>query len=69
MGMNAVKASERLLAIEGYKYITSTDREALRVAREALMGNPCAVCVYQPPTAGDGRPCRYCPATGVVRSD
>lgn len=62
--MRATEAAERLTIMEGYKCITDVDKMALRTAREALRGNPCAVCIYQPPTAGDGRPCTYCPAVG-----
>lgn len=27
-------------------------------------GNPCDLCVYNPPSSFDGKPCTYCPATG-----
>lgn len=62
--MNALKAIERLERIKTYKCISDADKVALTVALEALRGNPCAVCIYQPPTAGDGRPCTICPAVG-----
>ena len=26
---------------------------------------PCSLCRYAPPSAGDGKPCTYCPAEGV----
>lgn len=27
-------------------------------------GNPCDLCVYNPPSSFAGKPCTYCPATG-----
>ena len=26
--------------------------------------DPCDLCVYNPPSSLDGKPCTYCPATG-----
>ena len=28
------------------------------------LGNPCDLCVYNPPSSFDGKPCTYCPAAG-----
>lgn len=67
--MKAREAAERLSRLQAYEHIGVDDKIALQIALEALRGNPCAVCVYQPPTAGDGRPCAYCPATAAVREE
>lgn len=33
---------------------------------EACADSPCDLCVYNPPSAGDGKPCTMCPAEGKV---
>jgi hypothetical protein len=64
--MKAQEAAKRLEGLAGYINISEADKAALRAAQEALRGNPCAVCINNPPTAGDGRPCAYCPAASMV---
>jgi hypothetical protein len=64
--MKAQEAAKRLKIIMCGYNISEANKEALRVALEALRGNPCAVCINNPPTAGDGRPCAYCPAASMV---
>lgn len=64
--MNALEAAQRLERIAGYINISPEDKAALRAAQEALSGNPCAVCVHQPPVAGYGKPCVGCPAVGIA---
>lgn len=64
--MNAQEAAERVEKMVVDINIGEEDKKALWAALEALRGNPCAVCIYSPPKAGDGRPCVKCPATGAI---
>ena len=64
--MKVAEASERLSRMLSNKFIGADDRAALRIAQEALNGNPCGVCVYQPPDSEGRKPCSYCPATAAV---
>ena len=44
------------------------DVESLNVAIKAMeMNSPCDLCAYNPPSAGDGKPCTMCPAIGEVK--
>lgn len=64
--MNSLEAAQKVEKLMEYDSLRGDYKDALQVALEALRGNPCAVCVYSPPTAGDGRPCTVCPAVGAV---
>lgn len=33
-------------------------------AAEQINLTPCDVCLFNPPSSADGKPCGYCPATG-----
>ena len=62
--MNSKEAADKIEKIVKHKTIRKDYQNALQLAIEALRGNPCAVCIYSPPSAGDGRPCAHCPAVG-----
>lgn len=64
--MKAPEAAQRLQRMMSNSSIGREDRNALQTAVEALMGNPCVVCAYSPPSAGIGKPCTGCPAVGAV---
>ena len=40
----------------------SREQPTLTPPKEATY--PCDLCVYNPPSSLDGKPCTYCPATG-----
>lgn len=60
--MNAQEAAQRLEIMSVRGIIGESDKKAVWVALEALRGNPCAVCIYSPPSAD--KPCCKCPAVG-----
>lgn len=37
---------------------------AAEVWNRRAANTPCDVCLYNPPSSGDGKPCSYCPAVG-----
>ena len=52
------------------------DAEACRMGAEALRTldaqkkpkTPCDLCLYNPPSSGDGKPCTMCPASSLLES-
>lgn len=64
--MTCLEAAQRVEMLMGWSSLKTEYKDALHVALEALRGNPCAVCVHQPPVAGYGKPCVGCPAIGIA---
>lgn len=52
---------------EAYAYGYVVEERLKRLPSAQSYKTPCDLCVYNPPSSGDGKPCSSCPAEG--RSD
>ena len=39
------------------------------VLRVLLQNDPCDLCMYNPPSSADGKPCSMCPACGAMEME
>ena len=53
--------------METYRNIMDAIENAPTITQPNELGYPCHLCVYNPPSSLDGKPCTYCPGTGHPR--
>ena len=58
------KEAYKILTEHTRHYVPMYDEEALGVAIKAVRKtSPCDLCIHNPPSSFDGKPCSMCPAT------
>ena len=53
--------------LSSYGELIGCIKDAPTITQPNELGYPCDLCVYNPPSSFDGKPCTYCPATGHPR--
>ena len=57
---------ELLMGITNYYVACRMGAEALRALdAQEKPKTPCDLCLYNPPSSGDGKPCTMCPASSL----